>query len=146
MNTAIASLMELLNTLSQFQGNATREDSDSRQWILVSGYRTLLLLLSPFAPHLADHLGRRLGMERIAHLSWPVPDERALVKTLVPFVIQVNGKLRATLSSPPDAPEAVVVLGAREDERLVRALSGQTILKTIFVPGKILNFVVRPSQ
>ncbi len=146
MNTAIASLMELLNTLSHFQGNALREDAESRQWALVSGYRNMLLLLSPFAPHLADHLGRRLGVERIAHHAWPVPDERALVRTQVPFVIQVNGKLRATLSFPPDASETTVALGAREDERLVRALSGQTVLKTIFVPGKILNFVVRPTQ
>ncbi|MCL4486342.1 MAG: leucine--tRNA ligase [Nitrospirae bacterium] len=146
MNTAIASLMELLNTLSHYQGNALSDEEESRQWVLTSGYRSLLLLLSPFAPHLAEHLGTRLGLGQTGHHSWPAPDERALVRPLVPFVIQVNGKLRATLTFSPDAAEETVSLGAREDERIARALKGQTLVKTIFVPGKILNFVVRPSQ
>ena len=145
MNTAIAGLMELLNTLSNFQGNAQSEETESRRWVLVSGYRTLLLLLSPFAPHIAEHLGDRLGLGGSGHHGWPVPDERALVRTTVPFVIQVNGKLRATLTFPPDAGEETVTEAAREDERVIRALAGQTIQKTIFVPGKILNFVVRPA-
>jgi len=145
MNTAIAGLMELLNTLSNFQGNAQSEETESRRWVLVSGYRTLLLLLSPFAPHIAEHLGDRLGLGGSGHHGWPVPDERALVRTTVPFVIQVNGKLRATLTFPPDAGEETVSKAAREDERVIRALAGQTIQKTIFVPGKILNFVVRPA-
>jgi leucyl-tRNA synthetase len=145
MNTAIAGLMELLNTLSNFQGNPQSEETESRRWVLVSGYRTLLLLLSPFAPHLAEHLGDRLGLGGSGHHGWPVPDERALVRAVVPFVIQVNGKLRATLTFPPDAGEETVSKAAREDERVIRALAGQTIQKTIFVPGKILNFVVRPA-
>ncbi len=143
MNTAIAGLMELLNTLSSYQNQGLADSPDIRRSILVMGYRTLLLLLSPFAPHLAEHLGEKLGLKNIGHLPWPVADERALARTLVPYVVQVNGKLRATVDLPPDAPEETVSREAALDERVARALSGQSIVKTVFVPGKILNFVTR---
>jgi len=145
LNTAVAQLMELLNTLSNYQSSGGEETQGIRDHLLTVGYRSLLLLLSPFAPHLSEHLGERLGLPGIGAHPWPVPDERALVRTRVPFVIQVNGKLRATLSLPPDSSEEAVASLAREDERVHRGLAGQTVVKTIFVPGKILNFVVRPN-
>ena len=145
LNTAVARLMELLNTLSNYQNNEDKDRPDFREHLLTTGYRALLLLLAPFAPHLSEHLGEKLGLAEIGSRPWPVPDERALVRTLIPFVIQVNGKLRSTISLAPDTSEAMVADEAGKDERVVRALSGQTIVKTVFVPGKILNFVVRPT-
>ncbi len=145
LNTAVARLMELLNTLSNYQNNEDKDRPDFREHLLTTGYRALLLLLAPFAPHLSEHLGEKLGLAEIGSRPWPVPDERALVRTLIPFVIQVNGKLRSTISLAPDTSEATVADEAGKDERVVRALSGQTIVKTVFVPGKILNFVVRPT-
>ena len=145
LNTAIAALMELLNALGSYHALAG-EPASVRGPLLKEGYRTLLILLSPFAPHIAHHLGQRLGVDRIESQSWPVADPSALVKETVPFVIQVNGKLRATVSLPPGSTQEEVDREAREDEKVIRALEGQTVVKTIFVPGKLLNFVVRPSS
>jgi len=145
LNTAIAALMELLNALGSYQ-SSTEETPEVRRHVLVEGYRTLLILLSPFAPHMAHHLGALLGIDRIESKPWPVADPRALAKETVPFVISVNGKLRATLSFPPGATQEEVDREARIDPRLSRALEGQTIVKAIFVPGKLLNFVTRPAS
>lgn len=145
LNTAVARLMELLNALSNYQGNEDRDSPAVRSHVLTSGYRTILCLLFPFAPHLSGHLGEALGLAKWESQSWPEADRRALVRNLVPFVVQVNGKLRTTLSLPPDSTVESVERAAREDEKVVRALASQTLVKTIFVPGKILNFVVRPT-
>jgi leucyl-tRNA synthetase len=144
LNTAIAALMELLNALGSYHTLAG-EPASVRGPLLKEGYRTLLILLSPFAPHIAHHLGQRLGVDRIESLNWPVADPSALVKETVPFVIQVNGKLRATVSLPPGSGQEEVDREARKDEKVIRALEGQTVVKAIFVPGKLLNLVVRPT-
>ena len=145
LNTAIASLMELLNALGSYHA-LSGEPLSVRIPLLREGYGTLLTLLSPFAPHIAHHLGQRLGMERIETFRWPVADPSALVKETVPFVVQVNGKLRATVTLPPGSLQAEVEREARKDEKIIRALEGQTLVKAIFVPGKLLNLVVRPSS
>ena len=145
LNTAIAALMELLNALGSYQA-LSGEPAAVRAPLLGEGYRTLLTLLSPFAPHIAHHLGERLGIDRIETLSWPVADPKALVKETVAFVIQINGKLRATVTLPPGSSQDDVEREARKDEKVVRALEGQTVMKGIFVPGKLLNLVVRPSS
>ncbi|MCL5954138.1 MAG: class I tRNA ligase family protein [Nitrospirae bacterium] len=145
LNTAIAALMELLNALGSYQA-LSGEPAPVRTPLLREGYRTLLTLLSPFAPHIAHHLGGRLGIDRIETLSWPVADPKALVKETVAFVIQINGKLRATVTLPPGSSQDDVEREARKDEKVVRALEGQTVMKGIFVPGKLLNLVVRPSS
>ncbi len=145
LNTAIASLMELLNALGSYHA-LPGEPPSVRIPLLREGYGTLLTLLSPFAPHIAHHLGQRLGMERIETFRWPVADPSALVKETVPFVVQVNGKLRATVTLPPGSLQEEVEREARKDEKIIRALEGQTLVKAIFVPGKLLNLVVRPSS
>ncbi|MGC8530301.1 MAG: leucine--tRNA ligase [Leptospirillia bacterium] len=145
LNTAIAALMELLNALGNYHA-LFEEPAEVRAPLLREGYLTLLTLLSPFAPHMAHHLGRQLGVDQIETLSWPVADPKALVKETVPFVIQVNGKLRTTITLPPGSSQEVVEREARKDEKIIRALEGQSVIKVIFVPGKLLNLVVRPSS
>ena len=145
LNTAIAALMELLNALGSYQALSGEPDA-VRGPLLREGYLTLLTLLSPFAPHIAHHLGERLGIDRIDALNWPVADPKALVKETVSFVLQVNGKLRTTVTLSPGSSQDEVEREARKDEKVLRALEGQTVIKRIFVPGKLLNLVVRPSS
>lgn len=146
LNTAIARLMELLNALSAAQAQADASSPASRRELLTTGFRTLLLLLFPFAPHLSEHLGQSLGLPDPGASPWPVPDPRGLVRDRITLAVQVNGKLRATLEVSPDGSQESIEALAREDERVLRALEGMVPVKTIYVPGKILNFVVRPGR
>ncbi len=141
MNTAIARLMELLNALSA--GNPQDPEELS---LLREGYTTLLLLLSPFAPHLSQHLYGLLGHEGLLlDQPWPEAREEAMVRDEIPFVIQINGKLRATLMLPPDIDRADLLKNALEDDRIQRNLVGMKLQKEIYVPGKLLNLVVVPQ-
>ncbi|MHB1286106.1 MAG: leucine--tRNA ligase [Leptospirales bacterium] len=141
MNTAIARLMELLNTL----GNGIPEDKTDLH-LLREGYTTLLLLLSPFAPHLSQHLYAIIGNDGLlCNQGWPEADPKALVRDEIPYVIQVNGKLRATFMLHPDIAQADLLRIALDDERIQRNIVGMKVKKEIFVPGKLLNLVVAPQ-
>ncbi|MCL4460389.1 MAG: leucine--tRNA ligase [Nitrospirae bacterium] len=140
MNTAIARLMELLNALS-----AGNPENPEEVPLLKEGYTTLILLLSPFAPHLSQHLYALLGHKGLLlDQPWPEAREEAMVREEIPFVIQINGKLRATLMLPPDIERADLLKKALEDERIQRNLVGMKLQKEIYVPGKLLNLVVVP--
>jgi leucyl-tRNA synthetase len=146
MNTAIARLMELLNALSQaaFADPGTLSGPDLS--LQKEGYAALLTLLSPFAPHIAEHLYRSMGHEGLLmDQPWPEADPEALVRAEVPYVIQINGKLRATLTLPPDIAQGDLVRLALADERIQRNLQGLVVKKEIFVPGKLLNLVAGPG-
>jgi leucyl-tRNA synthetase len=101
-------------------------------------------MLSPFVPHLAEELWSRLGHKgSILQEPWPDYDESALQAESVTIVVQVNGKLRGKLSLSPDAAEAEVRKAAEADERIHANLQGKQVVKVIFVPGKLLNLVVK---
>lgn len=141
MNTAIARLMELLNTL----GNGGAEDRTDLA-LLKEGYTTLLLLLSPFAPHLSQHLYSIMGYPGLlCSQPWPEADPEALLRDEIPYVIQINGKLRATFMLSPETSQADLLRVALEDERIQRNIANMKIKKEIFVPGKLLNLVVSPQ-
>jgi len=131
-NTAISDLMVLTNTL-------TKEKARPKEAL-----ETLMLLLSPFAPHLAEELWQRLGHEKtLAYEPWPQHDEKWLAVDEVPLVVQVNGKVRAKLQAPVDAEKAALEDLAKEAEGVQTWLDGKTIVKTIVVPGKLVNLVVK---
>jgi leucyl-tRNA synthetase len=137
-NTAIAALMEAVNELYRLKAE-DKYQATEWQWAL----ETLLQLLAPFAPHIAEELWQQLGQEGSIHLSdWPKCDEQYLLQDQITVVVQVNGKLRAELSVAPDADEPTVVAAAQADEHVASYLKDQTIKKTIYVPGKLVNFVV----
>lgn len=134
-NTAIAGLMELTNEL---QG--AELTTPAREVAL----RTLLTLLYPFAPHITSELWEQLKFgNNIWEQSWPSYDEEVLKQETMTIAVQVNGKLRGTVQAAPGAVESEVLALAKENLQVAKNLEGKQILKTIFVPGKLLSFVVR---
>lgn len=136
-NTAIATMMEYVNTLYKIKAE---DDYGAKEW--QEALSTLAQLLAPFAPHIAEELWNELGKEGSVHTSdWPVHDEKYLVTDTVKIVIQINGKVRSTISVPSDADETTVVALAKNDEKIQKHVSGEP-KKTIFVKNRLVNFVV----
>ena len=112
----------------------------------LAALRILLPLLSPFAPHLAEELWSRLGFEGAASAQpWPVHDEALLVETEIEIPVQVNGKLRDRIRVPAQASKEDVEAAARASAKIIESTAGQSIVKIIIVPGKLVNMVVRPA-
>ena len=138
-NTAIAAMMELNNALSRFvdispQGMAIRQES----------IEIMLKALSPIIPHLCHHLWAALGnKEAMIDTLWPKVDDSALIQEEVQLVVQVNGKLRATLMAPLDAKSQSIEEMVLAEEKVARFTNGKTILKFIIVPNKLVNVVVK---
>jgi leucyl-tRNA synthetase len=132
-NTAIAAMMECLNVVRAGGRDAVRAEVEP-----------LVVMIAPFAPHLAEELWERLGRERSVFdgASWPEFDPAKAAEDSVEIAVQVNGKLRATITVAKDAPEADVLAAARAEENVVRHLNGQTERRVIHVPGRLVNFVV----
>ncbi|MBW4632662.1 MAG: leucine--tRNA ligase [Iphinoe sp. HA4291-MV1] len=134
-NTAVSELMKLSNALAE----ASCKDSP----IYAEGIQTLMVLLAPFAPHIAEELWNQLGSTESVHKQvWLKYDEFALVTDEITLVIQVNGKKRADLQVPAQADKAELEKYARESENVQRFIEGKEIKKVIVVPGKLVNFVV----
>jgi leucyl-tRNA synthetase len=130
-NTAIAALMEFVNEARGWDAmpKAVAED--------------FVLLLSPFAPHLAEELWERLGhAESLAYEPWPELVEEHLQEDTVEMAVQVNGTVRGTVEVETDAEEDAVLEQARAEENVKRRLEGKEIQREIYVPGRIVNFVV----
>ncbi|MEG4814018.1 leucine--tRNA ligase [Microcoleus sp. K5-D4] len=134
-NTAVSEMMKLSNAL-----NDTKcKDSP----IYAEGINTLIRLLAPFAPHIADELWHNTGNSESVHTqTWPTVDPSALVTDEITLVIQVMGKTRGTIQVPSGADKAALEKFARESELAKRHLEGKEIKKVIVVPGKLVNFVV----
>jgi len=138
-NTAIAALMECVNELYRIKASDNYTASEW-QWALES----LIQLIAPFAPHIAEELWEQLGGEGSVHVaSWPTYDDAQLIEETVTVAVQVNGKLRGTVQVATGSEEAAAVELAQVDERVKAHLDGKQIVKTIYVPNKLLNFVVR---
>jgi len=132
-NTAIAALMEYLNAVRAGGRKAARAEVES-----------LVVMIAPFAPHLAEELWEYLGYEGsiFQGANWPGYDEEKAAREAVNIAVQVNGKLRGTVQVPAGAEQETVEALARAQENVARHLEGVTIRKIIFVPERLLNFVV----
>jgi leucyl-tRNA synthetase len=131
-NTGISALMELVN-------GAYKEDK-----IAKASVEALVLMMAPLAPHAAEELWQRMGhAESLARAPWPTFDPAMVQEDDVVMSVQVNGKLRGTLTVAKTAGRDAVLASAKADPSVARHLEGKEIVKEIFVPGKIVNFVVR---
>lgn len=137
-NTAIASIMELLNALQDFQPS---QEVDYK--VLRESLETLLFMLYPITPHICEELWHKLGHERLmAFYPFPEPDEKALALEEVEIPVQVNGKLRTLLRVPVDAEEELVKEMALKDPKVSQWLDGKHVKKVIYIRNKLLNLVV----
>jgi leucyl-tRNA synthetase len=137
-NTAIAALMEAVNELYKIKATDNFAAHDAWKGAL----DTLTQLVAPFAPHIAEELWQALGNESSVHLSdWPKWNDEFLVETSITIAVQVNGKLRGEVTLSADANEDAIVAAARNNDKVDSHLEGKEIRKTIYVPGKLVNFV-----
>src|SRR6202789_3875383 len=141
-NTCISAIMELTNTL---QG---ADDAIGKKAVpvpfLADPRGSLVLLLAPFAPYLAHELWEMLGEKgSLLRAPWPKYDAELAKEEEIEIPVQISGKLRSRVTVPADASQEVVVERALADDKVKAAIAGKQIVKTIFVPGKLLNFVVR---
>jgi leucyl-tRNA synthetase len=131
-NTAIAKMMEFTNFFMK---------SEQRPRVAME---KLVQLLAPFAPHMAEELWEALGhTTTLAYEPWPTYDEAAIKEDTVEIPIQVNGKLRARIVVPADCDKAALEEAARQDAKVIELLADKTVVKTIAVPGRMVNFVVK---
>ena len=139
LNTAIAALMTMVNEF--YTNGVTRGDLEY-----------LMLMLSPFAPHLAEEMWELTGFaakndgKMAMQMSWPVYDESKTVDAMREMAVQVNGKLRSTITVAADADEQTIIDTACADEKIQRQMNGMELVKTIVVKNKIINLIVKPAK
>ena len=137
MNTAIAALMAMVNEL--YANGLSHGDLEA-----------LLLMLSPFAPHMVEELWEQKGFaaehegKMAMQCDWPVYDESKTVASSVEMAVQVGGKLKGTITVPVDSDQDTVVEAAKASEKVAKALAGMQIIKVIHVKNKLVNLIVKP--
>ncbi|MCG8041389.1 MAG: leucine--tRNA ligase [Candidatus Thiodiazotropha taylori] len=137
-NNVVSASMGMTNILYKLGG------SEQDLAILKEGLSLVLRLLAPIAPHVSHHLWRELGFgEEILASDWPQPDEAALVQESLPYVVQVNGKVRANIQVPADADKAAVEAIALANDNVQRFIGEATVRKVIVVPNKLVNVVAK---
>ena len=131
-NTAIAAMMTLLNDITA-AGRITHRE-----------LHTLVTLLNPFAPHITEEIWAQMGFEgQVSQQSWPAFDPAKCVDDTVEIALQVTGKIKARIDVPVDITAADAIALARSHEAVAPLLAGKTVVKEIYVPGKLVNLVVK---
>ncbi len=137
-NTAISAIMELVNDLYHYKENEKQNLS-----VVKEALEALVLVLAPFAPHIAEELWRAIGHQDSVHLQpWPEYDEDALIRDEIEIVVQVNGKVRERVMVPSSAGPEEMKSAAMSLDRIQEMIAGKAVRKVIAVPGKLVNIVV----
>ncbi|MBC8401775.1 MAG: leucine--tRNA ligase [Candidatus Marinimicrobia bacterium] len=132
LNTAISQMMIFMNELGK------------AKTINRTALENFLKLLAPFAPHLVEELWQHLGHEdTIAYESWPSYNEKYLIADQITIAVQVNGKRRGEISVDPEAGKDTIIATAKQEENVARFVSGKKVVKEIYVPGRLVNIVIR---
>jgi len=138
-NTAIASVMELINTLSKF-----KDDSEQGRAVMQESLHSIVLLLSPIVPHITHEIWTVIGHDTLLiDQAWPKVDESALVKDSLQIIVQVNGKLRSRIEVAASASKDEIEAAAVTDDNVMKFTDGKQVVKVIVVPGKLVNIVVK---
>ena len=138
MNKAVARIREMTNAFSSLDANQPAE-----AWVLREGYISLAQLISPITPHLAEEIWGMLGMEGlVADSQWPEADQDLLGNDNITIGVQVNGKLRATITLPKGTEKSLTEKTAMANDDVLRAIAGKNVRKIIVVPDRIVNVVV----
>lgn len=139
-NTAVSAIMELVNGI-----NDNKDDiSDSNKWIIGEAIENLIILLSPFVPHIAEELWEKIGKKGSVHLmDWPEWNEDALKRDEITIVIQINGKVRDKININSGAGEEEIKEKAFARDKIKNYVKNREIIKTIVVPKKLVNIVVK---
>ena len=138
-NTAIAAMMEAVNEMYKLKVDLP---VGSIEWD--QNIKILVLMLAPYAPHLAEELWQQLGETESVHISqWPEFNPDLVQDEIITIVLQINGKVRASIEVPADSTQDEISKLAQGNENIVRHLEGKELVKTIYVAGKLVNFVVK---
>jgi leucyl-tRNA synthetase len=138
-NTAIARVMELVNFLTPLQKPETKAEAAA----MAEAIRLLAAMLGPFAPHLAEEVAEHYGAkESLVATRWPDFDAGLTADESISYAVQVNGKLRGQVDVPAEANEEAVTAAARLDDKVAPHLAGKPVRKIVFVPKRLVNFVV----
>ncbi len=137
-NTAISTIMEMVNEMYRYK------EGEVDPGLFGASVKTLILLLSPFIPHVAAEMWEHLGYEGALHEQpWPEYDEKALVKDSIEIVVQINGKIKDKINIPGDMSRDDMIKLADENDKIKALTEGKNVVKVIAVPGKLINLVVK---
>ena len=133
-NTAISQLMILVNALSEQDALAKAD------------FENLLKLLSPFAPHITEEIWEKIGNKPfLVQESWPQYDSKYLVEAVLEIPVQINGKVREVISVQAEISQADAIALAKEQVTVKKWLGEGELVKEIYIPGKMINFVIKPK-
>jgi leucyl-tRNA synthetase len=144
-NTAISALHELVNATHAYATESLdRAAAEERASLLAEAVDTLVRLLAPFAPHLAEELWAQLGHpDSVFRATWPAADPAALEREAVQVVVQVDGRVRTRLVVPPEIAEDRLRSEALADEKVQPWLQSREVARVVVVPGRLVNIVTR---
>ena len=138
-NTAISSIMELVNELYRYKQHA-----EINEPLFCAAVTRLVVILSPFTPHICEEMWSALGhTESLTEVGWPVYDESALEQDTIEIIVQINGKLKEKMQIASGLDRAALEEQVRANEKVQALIEGKNVVKTIAVPDKLVNFVVR---
>lgn len=138
-NTAIASLMELVNELYKYKELDNRNEA-----VLKEALEAIVVIIAPFTPHLGEELWTMIGKEgSVFDISWPKYDESAIQLDEIEIVVQVNGKVRSKIMVPVEITENEMKESALSDDRVKEFIEGKSIVKVVSIPSKLVNIVVK---
>jgi len=143
-NTSIAAVMELVNSLYAYEDAVSRGEQPAPSSLFADVQRDLVLMLAPFAPYVAAELWEMLGETTdLLRAPWPKYDPALAKEEEIEMAVQVNGKIKARITVPPDAEETQIRETALSDEKVKAAIAGKEIVKVLVVKGRLVNIVVK---